>query len=228
MNDRNDWNTLENEITNCKRCRLHMHRRNAVPGEGNKLSPVVLIGEAPGEKEDESGRPFVGPAGMLLTELIESIGYKRSDFYITNVVKCRPPGNRDPEDDEIEACLPYLLRQLELLKPQVIVTLGRHAARTIFALGKLKWTSMTAQHGRVYSLNVLGRDVKVVPTYHPASALYKPPLKKELEKDFKEVIKPLVDEAYGKKVRGTKAVTLFDFASPSTRSPREEPREPLR
>ena len=188
-----------------------MNRRNAVPGEGDKNSPVVFIGEAPGEKEDEMGRPFVGAAGKLLTELIESMGYKREMFYITNVVKCRPPGNRDPEDDEIDACLPYLLRQLQLIKPKLIVTLGRHAARTIFRLGGLRWVSMSSQHGRVYPAKILSSSVRVIPTYHPASALYRPQLKGDLERDFREVIKPEIDAIFGKQTPKSKPRTLYDF-----------------
>lgn len=226
MNGSNEWSTLEAEILSCRKCRLHNNRRNPVPGEGNKLSPVIFIGEAPGEREDESGRPFVGPAGVLLTELIEAIGYKRSDFYITNIVKCRPPSNRDPEDDEIEACLPYLLKQLELIKPQIIIALGRHAARTLFKLSSLKWSSMMTQHGKVYTASLMGREVRIVPTYHPASALYRPHLKKELEKDFKQVIKPLVDEAFGRRARGPRPVTLLDFVSASTLESTEKPKEP--
>lgn len=207
-----EWSKLELEITTCTKCKLHAFRRNPVPGEGNKQSLVVFVGEAPGEKEDETGRPFVGPAGKLLTELIESMGFKREDFYITNVVKCRPPGNRDPEDDEVEACTPYLMRQLQLLRPKVIVTLGRHAGRVVFGVAGLRWTSVSANHGRVYSGRVWGLEVKIIPTYHPASALYNPSVRKILEADFKNVIKPVIEEA----LRGTtkkRYKTLFDFTS---------------
>ncbi|MGC8982143.1 MAG: type-4 uracil-DNA glycosylase [Desulfurococcaceae archaeon] len=215
-----EWEKLEREIATCSKCRLHATRKNAVPGEGNRKSVVMFIGEAPGEREDEMGRPFVGAAGKLLTELIELMGYKREDFYITNVVKCRPPGNRDPEEDEISACLPYLIRQIQLLKPKVIVALGRHAARTIFNLAGLKWSSMTSQHGKVYSARLLGLDVKIVPTYHPASALYKPPLRKDLERDFVEVIKPTISEALSPSPRKPK--TLLDFAAETRSSKRDK------
>ncbi len=204
------WSSLESEILNCTKCRLHAHRRRAVPGEGNRKSAVVFIGEAPGEKEDEQGRPFVGPAGKLLTELIESMGYRREDFYITNVVKCRPPENRDPEDDEIEACLPYLLRQLDLIKPKLVVCLGRHSARSIFKLAGLKWTSMTSQHGRVYAAKLLGYGVKIIATYHPAAALYNPQLKGALEEDFKKSIKSAISEILEHKPAKK---TLLDYAT---------------
>jgi DNA polymerase len=209
------WSNLEEEILNCTKCRLHAYRRRAVPGEGNKNSAVVFIGEAPGEKEDEQGRPFVGPAGKLLTELIESTGYRREDFYITNIVKCRPPENRDPEEDEIEACLPYLMRQLELIKPKLIVCLGRHSARTIFRLAGLKWTSMTSQHGRVYSARLLGFSIKIIPTYHPAAALYNPQLRSALEEDFKKTIKSIVAEIT--EARPAKK-TLLDYSTGRARS----------
>ena len=206
-----EWLKLENEILNCRKCRLHESRRRAVPGEGNKNSIVVFIGEAPGEKEDELGRPFVGAAGKFLTELIELIGFKRQDFYITNIVKCRPPGNRDPLDDEIQTCLPYLIRQLELLKPRIIVALGRHAGRVLFSLTGLKWVSMTAHHGKVFSAKLMGFDVKIVPTYHPASALYNPSLRKNIEEDFKNVIKKTIEEEQKPKSERQQARTLLDF-----------------
>ena len=206
-----EWLKLENERLNCRKCRLHESRRRAVPGEGNKNSIVVFIGEAPGEKEDELGRPFVGAAGKFLTELIELIGFKRQDFYITNIVKCRPPGNRDPLDDEIQTCLPYLIRQLELLKPRIIVALGRHAGRVLFSLTGLKWVSMTAHHGKVFSAKLMGFDVKIVPTYHPASALYNPSLRKNIEEDFKNVIKKTIEEEQKSKSERKQARTLLDF-----------------
>jgi DNA polymerase len=206
---RDPWRILEEEILNCTKCKLHMYRRRAVPGEGNRNSVLVFIGEAPGEKEDEQGRPFVGPAGKLLTELIESTGYRREDFYITNIVKCRPPGNRDPEDDEINACLPYLIKQLELVKPRIIVCLGRHSARTIFKLAGLKWTNMSTQHGKVYSIRLFNFNVKIIPTYHPAAALYNPQLKSSLEEDFKKSIKPVLSEVL--EARSVKK-TLLDFS----------------
>lgn len=206
----NNWSDLEKEILSCAKCRLHMYRKKAVPGEGNKKAVLVFVGEAPGEKEDETGRPFVGSAGKLLTELIELMGFKREDFYITNVVKCRPPGNRDPQDDEIETCLPYLQSQLQMIRPKIIVALGRHAARTLFKLAGLKWISMTGSHGKLYPGKILGVDVKIIPTYHPASALYNPPIRRILEEDFKNVIKPAIEEVLSERPKKTYK-TLFDF-----------------
>lgn len=202
-----EWAKLVNEILGCRKCRLHATRKNAVPGEGNTGSPVIFVGEAPGAREDELGRPFVGAAGQLLTDLLKSIGYGRSDVYITNLVKCRPPNNRDPMDDEVEACSPYLIRQIQLIKPKVIVALGRHSARFLFGLAGLKWTSMSREHGKAHDVRILGLSVKLVATFHPASALYNPQLKGVLEKDFKSAIKPLMDEAFGK----SKKRDLFSF-----------------
>lgn len=190
---------------------MHESRRRAVPGEGNRNSIAVFIGEAPGEKEDEQGRPFVGAAGKFLTELIESIGFRRQDFYITNIVKCRPPGNRDPLDDEIQTCLPYLLRQLGLLKPRIIIALGRHAGRVLFSLTGLKWISMTAHHGKVFNAKLLGLEIKIIPTYHPASALYNPSLKKIVEEDFKNTIKRTIEEELKPESQRKQSRTLFDF-----------------
>ncbi|MCY0868239.1 MAG: type-4 uracil-DNA glycosylase [Desulfurococcus sp.] len=210
-----EWSELINAIASCRKCRLSEYRRNPVPGEGNPNSKIMFIGEAPGEKEDEVGRPFVGPAGRLLTELIESIGFKREDVYITNIVKCRPPGNRDPEEDEIEACLPYLIKQIELIKPKLIVALGRHAARTLFRIAGLKWSNMSEMHGKPYSARIAGLHVFIVPTFHPAAALYNPGLKSTLEEDFKTTIKRYAE--YSLKPGGR---TILDFAEDSAKHKR--------
>ncbi|MGC9012239.1 type-4 uracil-DNA glycosylase [Thermogladius sp.] len=196
------WEKLIREIASCTKCPLHLSRKNPVPGEGDVNSPVLIVGEAPGRTEDETGRPFVGAAGHFLTELLYSIGVDRSKVYITNVVKCRPPENRDPTDEEIAACSPYLVRQIKLIKPKAIIALGRHSARFLYQLAGLKWTSMTREHGKVRSVEILGLKVKLVATYHPASALYNPGLRDEIEKDFKGPIKQVVEEAFGKQAEG--------------------------
>lgn len=179
----------------CRRCGLYKTRKNPVPGEGRIDAEVVFVGEAPGAREDETGRPFVGAAGKLLTELLESIGLKRGDVYITNIVKCRPPGNRDPREEEIRACLPYLVRQLRLIEPHVIVALGRHAARVLFSLAGLRWANMSVMHGRVYDAVVEGIRVKLVATYHPAAALYNPGLRDKLVSDFKDSIRRAIESS---------------------------------
>lgn len=180
-----EYRRLFEEIKSCRKCRLREKATQTVPGEGNIRSGIMFVGEAPGRQEDIQGRPFVGAAGKLLTELIESVlGMKRDDVYITNVVKCRPPGNRDPLPDEIEACSPYLLRQIELIDPDVLVALGRHAARFLLELGGEHFSSLSASRGRVYELRILGKPRKILVTYHPAAALYNPQLRSYLESDF--------------------------------------------
>jgi uracil-DNA glycosylase len=147
----------------CPRCRLAETRRHVVFGEGSAAAQVVVVGEAPGADEDRTGRPFVGPAGKLLTLLLASVGLAREEVYICNVLKCRPPGNRNPQPDEIEACSPYLLRQIELIRPQVVLACGTFAAQTLLrttvSIGQLR--------GRVHEY----QGVPLVPTYHPAALL---------------------------------------------------------
>jgi len=182
------YDELVREILQCTKCKLHRHRRRPVPGEGKLDAEIMLIGEAPGEKEDEQGRPFVGPAGQLLTRFLSEIGVSRSDVYITNVVKCRPPGNRDPEPDEITACLPYLIRQIEIIRPRLIVCLGRHSAREILKLAgypESEVSQISKIRGRVFNVKLLDLEIVVVPTYHPAAALYNPRLRDYIREDLR-------------------------------------------
>jgi uracil-DNA glycosylase family 4 len=168
--------TVAAEVRTCTRCALHRGRTNAVPGEGNPLSDVLLVGEGPGAREDATGRPFVGPAGQLLNELLGSLGWARQDVFIANVVKCRPPGNRDPEPDEISACAGYLERQEAALDPAVIVTLGRHS------LGRyLPGARISAVHGQLRRSG--GRFI--FPMYHPAAALHQASLRETLFTDIR-------------------------------------------
>ena len=156
------------EVRTCTRCRLASGRTNAVPGEGSPDTEVVLIGEAPGFNEDRLGRPFIGRAGDLLVKLLGSIEWRRDDVFITNVVKCRPPDNRDPEPDEVAACAPYLKRQLEILDPALIVTLGRHS------MGRFMPGARISQaHGTTASVDPASGagDATVFAMYHPAAAL---------------------------------------------------------
>ncbi|WP_069807229.1 type-4 uracil-DNA glycosylase [Vulcanisaeta thermophila] len=185
-----DYGELIGMIRGCTRCRLHEGRKNAVPGEGPLNAKLMIIGEAPGEKEDIEGRPFVGAAGQLLTKLLNSVGIRREDVYITNVVKCRPPGNRDPEPDEIEACRPYLVTQILMIKPQVILCLGRHSAREVLKMAGYPERSVqniTSIRGRVFNVRIGNLNIKVLPTYHPAAALYNPKLRAVLEEDFRKL-----------------------------------------
>ncbi len=206
------YRALVEEIVNCRKCPLHRFRKNPVPGEGPLDAKIMFVGEAPGKTEDETGRPFVGAAGSLLTKLIEAAGLERNRVYITNIVKCRPPGNRDPTDEEVEACTPYLWRQVRIIRPRVIVALGRHAGRVLFRRAGLEWKTITAHHGRVYEAVIEGVPVKIIPTYHPAAALYKPPLRKVLEEDFRRAVAEAAREATGKPgKRGSAQKSLLDF-----------------
>jgi DNA polymerase len=163
------------EVVGCPKCPLAKGRVKAVPGEGPPDARVLLIGEAPGYHENQQGRPFVGPAGQFLEELLGVAGLKRSDVFITHVVKCRPPGNRDPQPDEIAACSDYLSRQTAALKPRVIVTLGR------YSLGRfLPGQPISRIHGVPRKIGT----VTVFPMYHPAAALHQPTLRKTLLEDM--------------------------------------------
>ncbi len=165
--------------SNCARCSLSSGATNVVFGFGSPDSKIVFVGEAPGYHEDKEGKPFVGAAGKLLTKLLSDIGIDRDDVYITNVLKCRPPGNRDPRPEEIEACKPLLVTQLQIIKPRIIATLGSFAARTI-----LKRTQpMSKIHGHTARID----DYLVFPTYHPAAALYTRATLKLLEEDFQNI-----------------------------------------
>lgn len=184
-----EWSRIVDEISNCKKCRLHETRNNPVPGEGSLNTRILIIGEAPGEKEDLAGKPFVGAAGRLLDSLLDKAGLKRSDVFITNIVKCRPPKNRKPRKDEIANCIPYLIRQIQLLKPEIIVLLGNTAAETIMELAGFKWNGIVKEHGRIVETNIFGLKAVLIPTFHPAAALYNPRLRRILEEDFEKIVK---------------------------------------
>ncbi len=192
------------DILACKNCSLHLTKKNYVPGEGSEVARIMFIGEAPGREEDEQGRPFVGNAGKLLTSLIErELGLSRKDVYITNVLKCRPPNNRDPYEEEIDACFPHLIRQIDAIRPDVIVCLGRHSARTVFEHFELPFTTLSRERGILREKLIDGRRTFFMATYHPAAALYRPPLREVIEEDFR-------------KLRGVvkrKNMTLSDFFS---------------
>jgi DNA polymerase len=180
---------ISEEIKNCNKCPLYKSRKNAVPGEGDFKSGIMLIGEAPGFNEDLQGRPFVGRAGKLLEEFLKSVGKRREEVFITNVVKCRPPNNRQPEENEIKICTSlYLDRQIEIIKPKLIVCLGNISASYIFKKFGLKFESMNKQHGKVFSISNLYIKTKIVATYHPAAILRNPNLMNLAKADW-EIIK---------------------------------------
>ena len=167
------------DLGECKRCKLWSTRTNIVFGEGNPSAQLMFVGEGPGADEDASGRPFVGKAGQLLTKMIEAIGMKRSDVYIANVVKSRPPGNRAPEKDEVDSCSPFLIRQIAAIHPRLIVTLGNPATQSLLKTKR----GITALRGQLLDYPQLP-DVKVIPTFHPAYLLRDPSKKKETWQDL--------------------------------------------
>jgi uracil-DNA glycosylase len=173
------------EIGNCVRCKLHKRRKTIVFGEGNPSAKLMLIGEAPGADEDEQGRPFVGRAGQLLMQMIKAIGFQRSDVYIANVLKCRPPENRNPETDEIAECSPFLYKQISIIQPKIIIALGTFAAQLILN----SKSSISSLRTRVYDMP-FGR---VVATYHPSFLLRSPQKKPEAWEDLK-LVKKILDE----------------------------------
>ena len=178
---------LREQILKCRKCNLWQSRTNPVPGEGDLNSVIMFIGEAPGRQEDIEGRPFVGPAGKLLTNLLESIGLRRDRVYITNVVKCRPPGNRDPRPIEISSCSPYLNAEIRIIRPKLIVTLGRHSSSYILNSAGMSVSGISRIRGSLRKIRLFDLDVLVLPTYHPAAALYNPRLKNVLQEDFKKI-----------------------------------------
>jgi DNA polymerase len=181
-----DLPALQKFLEGCPRCKLSKTRTNIVFGQGNSKADLMFVGEAPGREEDEQGLAFVGRAGGLLTKIIEAMGKKREDVWICNVLKCRPPNNRNPEADEVAACMPFLDEQIRLVSPRVIVTLGTYSAQAILGtdepIGRLR--------GRWQS----ARGVKVMPTFHPAFLLRSPERKKDVWEDMKKVMEYLAGE----------------------------------
>lgn len=170
---------LPAEAAGCLRCALGESRHSLVFGEGNSQAEIMLVGEAPGAKEDESGRPFVGPAGRILNKILEEVGIRREDVYITGVVKCRPPQNRLPKREEVAACVPFLAKQIEILQPKIIVCLGSLAAKTIID----PKTKISEVRGKWVEKN--GR--KIMPTYHPASVFHDQEKMDAIREDFRQV-----------------------------------------
>lgn len=171
---------IQNHLGDCQRCGLAKTRRNIVFGEGDPKAELVFVGEGPGSEEDRSGRPFVGPAGELLTRIIEAMKLSREQVYICNVIKCRPPGNRNPTPEEIAACSPFLKRQLDAIEPKVISTLGSFAAQMVLNTQ----TPISRLRGRFHAYN----DIKVMPTFHPAYLLRNPDQKRAVWEDMKKIM----------------------------------------
>ena len=198
---------LHGRIRECTACPLHLTRIQAVPGYGPVTARVMAVGEAPGESEDREGKPFVGAAGRLLTSLLESVGLDRRDIYITNIVKCRPPRNRDPEPAEVEACSHFLDEQIGLLQPDVILLLGRHALTRLLP--------GTGGISRLHGERLRRNDRVYVPLYHPAAALYNGALRETLEADMRRVRGYLADAeaARSRRASGATASELRRLAT---------------
>jgi DNA polymerase len=180
---------IASEVRACRRCRLAEQRTNAVPGEGHPDTEVIFVGEGPGQNEDRLGRPFVGAAGSLLEELLALVGWRRDDVFITNVVKCRPPGNRDPEADEMAACAPFLRRQLEILDPALVVTLGRFSLQTF-----MPGDGISRVHGTTRAIDPASgaRAASGYAMYHPAAALRQAALRETMERDMAAIPEALI------------------------------------
>jgi len=178
---------IREDIGDCTRCKLHtLGRTQVVFGVGNPEADLMFVGEAPGADEDEQGIPFIGRAGQLLTKIIEAIDLKRDDVYIANIIKCRPPQNRNPEPDEVASCEPFLFRQIDVIKPKVIVALGKYAAQTLLRVD----TPISRLRGRVFDY----RGAQLIPTFHPAYLLRNPSSKREVWEDMKLVKRLLASE----------------------------------
>ena len=177
---------IREKIVSCSKCSLSKSRKNSVIGQGCLNAKIMFIGEAPGENEDKRGVPFCGEAGNILDELLESVGIDRKNIYITNILKCRPPGNRNPQKEEIESCSSYLNRQIEIINPSVICTLGNFATQYIFEKYRLekKIEGISKIHGKVFKIKTLLKSFRIIPFYHPAVATYNPNMKEVLKKDF--------------------------------------------
>jgi len=174
---------LKNTLVDCKKCPLSKERKNVVFGEGNIHARLMFVGEAPGHEEDIQGRPFVGEAGMLLTKIIEAMNLKREDVYICNILKCRPPQNRNPLPEEISSCIDYLYRQIEFIKPEVICGLGKFASQTLLRTD----TSISKLRGNWHSF----KGIRFMPTFHPAYLLRNPSSKKIVWQDMKKIMEIL-------------------------------------
>ncbi len=186
---------VREELGDCKRCKLHLTRKTLVFGEGNEKATLMVVGEGPGYDEDVQGRPFVGKAGQLLTKILQAIQLERGQVYIANIVKCRPPQNRNPEPDEVRACRPFLLKQIHAIQPGIICALGTVAAQSLLQTGE----KITALRGRSFDLE----GIRVVPTYHPAYLLRNPERKREVWEDMKRIAQWMKDLGFKIQSEGT-------------------------
>jgi uracil-DNA glycosylase family 4 len=208
--------TLQQSLSDCQKCPLAGGRTQVVFGVGDPGAALLFVGEGPGFHEDKQGEPFVGAAGKLLNELLRGIGLSRQDVYIANVVKCRPPDNRDPAPDEIETCSPHLLAQINIIQPRVICTLGRFATKLLADTEQ----SITAIHGKAKELELAGVPVLLFPVFHPAAALYTPANRKVLEEDFAK-LRVLLERGAGALGQEAPAAQAPLAETPTTQAPAE-------
>lgn len=180
-----DLKSIINEVRNCKKCELWKNRNNPVVGDGNPNAKIMFIGEAPGYNEDRQGKPFVGAAGRVLDEMLSSIGLERNEVYITNIVKCKPPNNRNPFMEEIKKCSIYLDKQIEIIKPRLICTLGNFATSYILKKYGFKPLSISKIHGELFEVKEFAGETKIIPLFHPAALIYNQGLKKKMEDDLR-------------------------------------------
>jgi uracil-DNA glycosylase family 4 len=204
-------------VAGCTRCRLAQGRTQVVFGAGDPHADLMFVGEAPGFHEDRQGVPFVGQAGKLLEKLLAGIGLTRQDVYIANVLKCRPPGNRDPQPDEIEACEAHLFRQIELIEPAVVATLGNFATKLLSG----RPLGITRVHGQEQRTTIAGRSLLLYPIYHPAAALYTPAMLKVLESDFAR-IPELIGDRPEPVLAAPEPFRPGDWEPPAAASPAEQ------
>lgn len=175
------------EIYNCKKCRLWSTRKNPLVGEGKLNARIMLIGEAPGYNEDLLGKAFIGKAGKILDQLLQSVNLSRDNIYITNLLKCHPPQNHNPQLDEIKSCSGYLYRQIKFIQPRIIVTLGKYSSQEIFSKVKLNFSNISAMHGKIFTIQASYAMVNIISFYHPAIVCYKPVMLNTLMQDIKNI-----------------------------------------
>ena len=187
MSKKQEMKNVADLVKNCKKCDLWKTRTKPVVGEGSEDANIIFIGEAPGYNEDRQGLPFVGKAGGILDQSLDSIGLQRQDVYIANILKCRPPKNRNPLKSEVDICTGYLNKQIELIQPEVIIPLGNFATSYIFEKFGLKYDKISNVHGRIFQVSTIFGNIKIIPMYHPAVATYNPNTKDILIEDFKSI-----------------------------------------
>jgi len=189
MSKKQEMKNIVDLVKKCKKCDLWKTRNKPVIGDGSEDADIMLIGEAPGYNEDKEGLPFVGKAGGVLDQLLELVGLKRQDIYIANILKCRPPKNRNPFENEINTCTFYLNKQIEIIQPKLIIPLGNFASSFTFKKFGLKYDKISSVHGKIFQINTIFGDKKIIPMYHPAVATYNPNIKDILIKDFNGIQK---------------------------------------